>query len=113
MNSIKNKMHYIPPYHDIFHLPYTICIFLIPPSTNACPSCLFSFVPNDDVIDDILSSLFTTDSTNSIPLVDDDLYACTSFTGIRVIHHNVQAVHSKMDDLASCFSVCNEKNVIY
>jgi len=27
-------MHYILPYRDIFHIPYTICTFLIPPSTN-------------------------------------------------------------------------------
>jgi len=64
--------------------------------------CLFSELPNVDVIDNILPSSFSTDS-NSISLVGDVLY--TSFSGI----HNSSGLHSKMDDLASWFSVCNEK----
>ena len=55
------------------------------------------------MIDDVSSSLFTADSANSIPLVNDVL--STSFTGMRIIHHNVQGIYSKMDDLVSWFSV--------
>ena len=35
-----------------------------------------------------------------------------SFSGIRVIHHNVQGLHSKMDELSQWFSCCRDNDVV-
>ena len=76
-----------------------------------CPSCLFSVLPNVDVIDNPLPTISDTNSPCLLPLADEAL--CTTFTGIRVAHHNIQGVHSKMDDLATWFNLCMGKNVIF
>ena len=46
-------------------------------------------------------------SSECIPLAVDALKR--PFTGVRIVHHNVQGIHSKMDDLASWFNVCSGK----
>jgi len=50
-------------------------------------------------------------SCNSVPLTDDVLE--TPFSGIRIIHHNIQGLHSKLDTLTTWFNTCNRKNVVF
>lgn len=38
---------------------------------------------------------------------------CDSFNGIRIVHHNIQGLHSKMDELVEWFHQCNGRYVIF
>ena len=71
-----------------------------------CPSCLFSELPSVDVVElDTPTSQSYFSSFESIPLTVD-------VSGLCIVHHNVQGIHSKMDDLISWFNVCSGKNVV-
>ena len=45
------------------------------------------------------------------PLMSDAL--CNDFTGIRVVHHNIQGLRSKLDDLSEWFTLGAEKKTIF
>ena len=81
-----------------------------------CPTlCLFSELPSVDVIRDVIepdaqSPWTPPSSSECIPLVVDALKRL--FSGVCIVHHNVQGIHSKMDDLTSWFNVCSGKNVV-
>ena len=76
-----------------------------------CPTCLFSELPSIDVIEpDTQSPRTPPSSSECIPLAVDTLKR--PFSGVCIVHHNVQGIHSKMDDLTSWFNACSGKNVV-
>lgn len=68
-----------------------------------CPSCFFAALPTKEVSDCSTQSPIKSCDFDSIPLTVDVLEE--SFFGIRVIHHNVQGLHSKMNELPNGFLV--------
>ena len=71
-----------------------------------CPLCLFAELPATEVIDcDVQSSEESVDE-DALPLTVEVLGE--AFHGFRVLHHNVQGFHSKMDELslAMVFQLC-------
>ena len=75
-----------------------------------CPSCLLAELPATEVIDCDVESLGTS--------VDADILLLTlevlgePFHGLWVPHHNVQGLHSKMDELSQWFSSCACKDAV-
>ena len=49
--------------------------------------------------------------SNDILLTVDAL--CGDFAGIRILHHNIQGLHSKLDDLSRWFRLGAEKGTIF
>ena len=75
-----------------------------------CPSCLFSVLPGTEVcIDEPQSPISCVD--NAIPSTVDVLER--AFSGIQIVHHNIQGLHSKTDELLEWFQLCNGKDVIF
>ena len=75
-----------------------------------CPSCLFSVLPCTEVCtDDTQPSISSADT--AIPSTVDVLE--DTFSGIQIIHHNIQGLHSKTDELSEWFQLCNGKDVIF
>jgi len=65
-----------------------------------CPSCLFSELPSIDVVElDTPTSQSSISSFESITLPVDALKK--PFSEVHIIHHNVQDIPSKMDELTS------------
>ena len=67
-----------------------------------CPSCLFTVLLNNEVIDSIDLSSSADESINELsayhlPSTLDVLKG--SFHGVRVVHHNAQGLHSKMTEI--------------
>ena len=74
-----------------------------------CPSCLFQELPLFDVSDDS-TSVSSVDS-DSTPSALELLGA--SIQGVRIIHHNVQGIHSKITELTQWFEVCEDTATVF
>ena len=77
-----------------------------------CPLCLFQELPLLDVLDGSVSS----SSPDSENLAEDpstiDLLEAT-ISGVRIVHHNVQGIQSKIIELTQCFEVCGGTATIF
>ena len=87
-----------------------------------CPSCLFSVLPSFDVCDDLQSvNNQCTDSHNDSKVTPDDMNDKDSIllvlkdnpSGLRIVHHNVQGLCSKSDELSLWFSNCVKTATIF
>ena len=67
-----------------------------------CPSCLFAELPVTEVIDCDVECFGSSVDKDLLPLTVEVLGE--PFRGLRVLHHNVQGLHSKMDELSQWFS---------
>ena len=72
------------------------------PSSEVCEAVLTLSVESDDVL----------------PAVSDDILLtvdalCGDFAGIRILHHNIQGLYSKLDDLSQWFRLGAEKGTIF
>ena len=74
-----------------------------------CPSCLFSVLPSNDIIE--ADFWLSPSPCDLVPLMDDVLESPLS--GIRIIHHNIQGLLSKLDSLAAWFNTCSGENVVF
>ena len=58
------------------------------------------------------SVIITREGYNDVfPLMSDAL--CDDFIGIRVVHHNIQGLHSKLDDLSEWFTLGAKKKTSF
>ena len=73
-----------------------------------CPSCLFAILPNLEV-HDINTEIEV--PHNTLPSTIDGL--TSSFNGIRIVHHNIQGMHSKMIEISQWTNESINKNVIF
>ena len=72
-----------------------------------CPLCLFAVLPTTEVDECGMQSTVEPCDSDSIPFTVDELEE--EFSGIRVIHHNVQGLHS---ELAQWFECCRDRDVV-
>ena len=75
-----------------------------------CPLCLFAELPATEVIDCDVRSPETSIDEDMLPLTVEVLEV--AFRGLRVLHHNVQGLHSKLDELSQWFSSFASKDVV-
>lgn len=75
-----------------------------------CPSCLFAALPSSGVCDDSRNS--STEDLSSEPALAVDVLS-ESFIGTRIVHHNVQGLFSKMDELSEWFDLGRHRDIIF
>ena len=75
-----------------------------------CPSCLFNVLPYHDAVTDASVDEDSSDisdldlSQHDLPFISD--VVSVSSSGVRLIHHNVQGLLSKMPEITQWFHIC-------
>ena len=74
-------------------------------------------LPSSEVFKDVLTPSVESDD-DVLPVASDNISLtvdalCGDFTGICIIHHNIQGLHSKLDDLSEWFSLGAGKGTIF
>ena len=75
-----------------------------------CPSCLFSALPSFDVCDDSFDVNKLCSSVDTSFVVD---YLGSAVNGMRIAHHNVQGITSKLFELYQWFNASADSATIY
>lgn len=78
-----------------------------------CPSCLFQELPLLDVTDDS-TSVLSVDDEHLADYVPSALELLgVAIQGVRIVHHNVQGIHSKITELTQWFEVCEDTATVF